>query len=244
MARGTQLHLTHMAEIRLQAQRRTLKGRKVGALRRQGLIPGNIYGRGMDSQAVQVETRALRNVLVAAGTSTVVDLQVVPSTGEGDSSLHLVLIENISLHPATGKPLHIDFRQVDVNRPVRAAVPIVLAGEAPGTVRGGVLMQTLDTIEVEALPRELPHELPVDVSVLHEVDSQITVADLRLPRGVTVATDPTTLVVRIVASKLEQEVEAEVAEAEAAAAEAEVAEAPEGAEATEGAEAPPTENES
>ena len=228
-----------MADITLRAQVRTVKGKKVGALRRQGLIPANIYGRGIESLPIQVDVRSFRNALAQAGTSTLVDVHVSNDGGQGDGQSHPVLIENVSLHPATGKVLHIDLRQVDLNRPIRANVAIVLTGESPAVKNeGGVLVHPLDSLEVEALPRALPHEITVDISSLVALDQQITVGDLQLGPGVTVDTDPSTVVAQVIASKLEQEVAAE----EAAAAETaeEGAEAPEaegerGGEAAEGA---------
>jgi large subunit ribosomal protein L25 len=212
--------------VSLVVQRRELVGKKVRRLRRQGVIPANVYGRGLESVPVQIEVRALRDVLIAAGMTTVVDLHVLSGDGQEDGKTHPVLIEHVSRHPATGQVLHVDLHQVDLNRPVRAAVQITLVGESPAATNlGGVLFSPLDTIEVEALPRALPHEIEVDISGLTEIDDQVTVADLRLPAGVTVDTDPDTVVAKVVASKLEQEVAAE--EAEAAAAAAEAAEAPE-----------------
>lgn len=218
-----------MPDVTLQAQRRTLTGKKVGRLRRQGLIPGNIYGRGIESIAVQLEVRALSAALAHAGNTTVVDLHVASngSDGAGGSAGHPVLIEHITRHPVTGHVLHVDLRQVDLNRVIRAAVPVTLVGEAPAVESaGGVLVHPMDSIELEALPRSLPHEILVDVSVLTEIDAQITVADLQLPPGVTAGADPETLVARVVASRLEQEVAAEeavtaesVAEEQAAAGE-------------------------
>ena len=225
-----------MPDVMFRAQRRTLMGKKVGRLRRQGIIPGNIYGRGIESMPVQFDVRALRDVLTAAGTTTVVDLHVLTESGAEDGRTHPVLIERVSRSPRSGQVLHVDFRQVELNKPIRAAIPITLVGEAPAADRGGVLMHPLDTIEVEALPRALPHEIEVDVTGLADVDDQITVADLRLPPGVTVDTDPETVVARVVASRLEQEVAAEEAETAAEAAEAAEAAAPaEGAEAGEAA---------
>lgn len=234
-----------MADIGLRAQTRTIKGKKVGALRRQGLIPGNIYGRGLESLPVQIDVRDFRDALAAAGHSTVVDVHVVGATGQDDGKRHPVLIEKVLTHPATGKVQHVDLRQVDLSRPVRASVQLVLTGESAAVKNeGGVLVNPMDTIEVEALPRALPHEIEVDISVLAELDQSITVGDLRLPPGVTVDLDPATVVAQVIASKLEQEVAAEEAEAAAEAAEA-AAEAGETAE--EGAEpseaAPATEGE-
>jgi large subunit ribosomal protein L25 len=229
-----------MADITLRAQVRTIKGKKVGALRRQGIIPANIYGRGIESLPVQIEVRSFRGVLATAGTSTLVDAHVSADGGEGDGQSHPVLIEHVSTHPATGKVLHVDLRQVDLNRPIKAGVAVVLTGESPAVKNlGAVLVHPLDTLEVEALPRALPHEITVDISSLVELDQQITVGDLQLPPGVTVDTDPATVVAQVIASKLEQEVAAEEAAEAAEAAEAgeEAAEAPaeEGAETAEGA---------
>jgi len=225
-----------MADIELRAQTRTLKGKKVGALRRQGIIPANIYGRGIESLPVQIDVRAFRDALARAGHSTVVDVHVASGSGQDDGKSHPVLIEHIATHPATGKVQHVDLRQVDLNRPVKASVALVLIGESLAVKNeGGVLVHPLDNLEVEALPRALPHEIEVDISVLTELDQSITVADLRLPPGVTVDTDPSTVVAQVIASKLEQEVAAEEAEtaAEAAADAAETA-AEEGAEPAEG----------
>ena len=225
-----------MADIELRAQTRSIKGKKVGALRRQGIIPANIYGRGIESLPVQIDVRAFRDALAQAGHSTVVDVHVVGGSGQEDGKSHPVLIEHISTHPATGKVQHVDLRQVDLNRPVRASVAIVLVGESLAVKNeGGVLVHPLDNLEVEALPRALPHEIEVDISVLTELDQSITVADLRLPAGVTVENDPETVVAQVIASKLEQEVAAEEAEAAAeAAAEEEGAEPAEAAAEAEG----------
>ena len=212
-----------MADIALSAQRRTILGKRVGRLRRQGIIPANIYGPGIDSVAVQFDLRALREVLLQAGTTTVVDVHLRGDL-RGDGVTHPVLIERIARHPRSGQVLHVDLRRVDPNRPVRAAVPITLVGEAPAVARGGVLVHPLDTLEVEALPRELPHAIEVDVSTLAEIDQQIAVGDLHLPPSVKVDTAPETVVAQVVASRLEREVAAEeaaaAAEAQAAAVEA------------------------
>lgn len=232
-------YTTDMADITLRAQPRTILGKKVAALRRAGIIPANIYGRGIESLAIQMDVRDLRDALAHAGTSTVIEVQVAGGA-HGDGQGHPALIEHVSTHPASGKVLHVDLRKLDLTRPIRAAVPLVMVGEAPAANAGAVIFSPLDEIDVEALPNQLPHQIEVDVSALHEIDNQITVADLRLPDGVEAITDPETLVVRAMASKLEQEVLAEAAEAAAETAEAEeaaVEEATEEARAA-GAEAP------
>jgi large subunit ribosomal protein L25 len=173
-----------------------------------------------------MDVRALREVVISAGQTTVVDVHV-SAGGHEDGQLHPVLVERVQRHPASGQVLHVDLHQVNLNKPVHAAIPVVATGDAPAVKTGGnLLLHPLDTIEVEALPRALPQQIEVDVSGLKETDDQITVGDLRLPAGVTALTDPETVVIKVVASKLEQEVEAEAAEAAEAAAEAEEAAEP------------------
>lgn len=223
-----------MAEIVLRAQQRTLLGKKVGRLRREGLIPGNIFGAGLPSLAIQFDARSLREALIKAGTSTVVDVHL-STEGHDDGKQHPVLIEKISIDPVSAKILHVDFHQVDLNRPTRAAVSVVLVGESPAVKNlGGVLIQSLDTLEVEALPRNLPHEIRIDIDRLVGIDDHVTVADLKLPEGVTTDVAPEIIIAQVVASKLAEEVSAEEAETAAevaaeAAAETEAASEAEGA---------------
>ncbi len=218
-----------MPQLILEAQRRTVLGKRVRRLRRQGIVPANIYGAGIESIPVQVDARALRPVLLEAGTTTIVDVQLRDGTAARQT--YPVLIEHIQRHPATGELLHLDLLKVDLGKPVRAEVPVTLVGEAPATKSGGVLFHPVATLEVEALPRDLPRAIEVDVSTLEEIEAQITVGDLRLPPGVKVDAEPETVVVKVVPSKLEREVAAEEAEAAAEAgpaAEAEQAPAAEG----------------
>jgi large subunit ribosomal protein L25 len=214
-----------MPDIMLKTQLRTLKGKGVRALRRQGLVPAHVYGRGIESLPLQFDLRDLREVLQQAGATTIVELHVTGADGRDDGRRHLVLIDTIQRDPARGRVLHVDFRQVELDRPVRAAVPIVLTGEAPAARQGAVVVQALDTLEVEALPRALPHEILVDLSGLTDLDSQIAVGDLSLPAGVEAQADAETIVVSVVASRVEREVEAEAA-AEVAGEEAAGGEAP------------------
>ena len=209
-----------MADVTLTATRRTVTGKRVRALRRQGLVPANVYGRGIESVPVQFDLRDLRDILMQAGATQIVDLHIHGADGAEESGRHPVLIENVQRNAGTGKILHVDFRQVELNRPVRASVPLVLTGESPAAVRGAVVVQALDSLEVEALPRELPQEITVDISGLVDTTSQVSVGELTLPEGVTAQADDSTVVVSVVASRMEEEVAAEVAEVAEAAAEA------------------------
>src|SRR5919202_6753783 len=134
-----------MADVRLDVQARTLFGRKAGRLRRQGIVPANIYGGGLaESIPVQIDVRSLREVLLSAGTTTVVDVHVRTGESGEDGRTHPVLIERVSRHPATGQVLHVDLRQVRLDQPVRASVPVTFFGEAPAVHAGGVLFHPVD----------------------------------------------------------------------------------------------------
>ena len=122
-------------------------------------------------------------MLAAAGESTVVTVK----TEGGDKD---TLIHAIEYHPVSGEPLHADFYIIEKNKPVQVHVPLEFEGEAPAVKQlGGNLVKVLHEIEIEALPKDLPQEIKVDISSLATLDSQLTVADIKLPAGVTAITD-------------------------------------------------------
>ena len=123
-----------------------------------------------------------------------------------DGETHHALITNIHLNPLTRKPLHAELHAVSLTEKIKAHVPVVLTGESPAVTSGvGLLLQTLNEIEVEALPTELPENVSVDVSGLSEVDQQITVADLPKIKGAEVLTGSEEVVVKITALTKEEE---------------------------------------
>lgn len=205
-----------MAEtLVLQAAKRTVTGKEVRHLRRQGVIPGVLYGPGMDALWLQVPWTELRPVLLKAGGSRVIELNV-------DGEKHNALVRSVQRAPIRGDVLHIDFLRVRMDIAIRTEVPVVLTGSAEAIEdQDGVLVHELQTITVECLPRDLPAEIVVDVSGLVEVGDQITVADLPELPGVTYHVDPETIIVtttyqeRATAEDVEEEaLEAEAAEPE------------------------------
>jgi len=209
-----------MKKYSLLGSKRTVVGKKVKSLRREGTIPATIYGKKVKSISVSVGFDAFEKVYAQAGETGLIELSV-------DRDIRPVLIHSVQVHPVTNAPLHVEFHQVDLKEKVHANVPVELVGECPAVAQKlGVLLTVLDEIEVEALPTDLPEKITVDVSKLAEVNAEFKVSDLILPAEITVLTDQG-LTVAKVGPLVTKEAEAlAAAEAAAAAAPAEGAVAP------------------
>jgi len=224
-----------MEQIPLTAQKRTVLGRKVKTLRREGQIPAHVFGHKVKTIHVQVNSKDFHKVFEKAGETGIIDLTL-------DKEKKPVLVRSVQVNPVTDEPLHIDFYQVNLSEKVKVNVPIEIVGEAQAVEKKiGLLLTPISEIEIEALPVDLPESIEVDVSILTEIGQEIKVKDLNIDRSkIEVHTDPEQIVAQIgeLVTKemeaLEAEVEAEQAEAEAAAetegAEAKEAEAAEGEE--------------
>jgi large subunit ribosomal protein L25 len=207
-----------MATRELRAQRRTILGKKVAALRRAGLTPAHLYGPGLDSAPLQLPTRELEAVLRRVGPATFVQLQV------DDEPPRRVLVREVQRHPVTDQPLHVDFFAASLSEPMRTTVPLHFVGTAPAvTTHGATLVHSLDAVEIECLPDQLPARLDVDISGLTEPHAVIHVRDLPLPPGITMLSPPEAVVVSVVPAEAEGEAAAE--EGAAPAAESPAAEA-------------------
>ncbi len=226
-----------MEQIPLTAQKRTVLGRKVKTLRKDGLIPAHVFGHKVATIHVQVKTGDFSKVFEKVGETGIVNLTL-------DGKTHPVLIRNVQVHPVTDEPLHIDFYQVNLAEKVKVNVPLEIIGEAPAVEKKiGLLLTPVSEIEVEALPTDIPEKIEIDVSKLVNVGDEIKVKDLVLDRSkIEIHADEELVITKIgeLVTKemeaVEAEIEAEQAEAVAEAVEA----APEEAEATETAEAQET----
>lgn len=231
----------NMEKHKLKVEKRKVLGRKVKILRKEGILPSNIYGKGVKSLAVQMPIKDFLKLYQKVGETGIVELSV------GDGEPRLALVSNLQLHPVTGHPLHVDFHQVTLTEKVRTTVPVVTVNKAPAVEQKiGVLLTPLDEIEVEALPADLPDKIEVDISSLSEIDQEIKVTDLTISKKVTILTEPGLVLIKIEpliteeAKKILEEEKAAAVEAKAeAAAERgevpaeEVTPAPEGVPATE-----------
>ena len=194
---------TNAVEIELNP--RELMGKKVGRLRRAGIVPVHLYGPGMESRALQCNASQLIRVLATAGGATPIHITI-----QGEPGNHLAFAREIQWDPKRDDLLHVDLLAADVSRPVTAQVPIVLIGESAGarTVSGTVMHQ-LRAVDIQALPLEMPSEIELDISVMEEPDSVIRVSDLLIPENATLLSDVEELVVRIELPRVEVEVEVE-----------------------------------
>lgn len=197
----------------LSVVKRTVFGKKVKKLRKEGILPGNVYGKELKSVAVQMPTKEFLATFEQAGHSGVVDLKLAEETIP--TLIHEVTYDHIDRFP-----LHVDFYKVNLKEKVKTSVPVVLTGEpAAVTEKLGLLLQNLNEVEVEALPTDLPENVEVDVTHLAQVGDAVKVADMKVSAEVTILTDGEQEVARIaelVSKEAEEQAAAEAAEAAAA----------------------------
>ena len=191
----------------LSASLRSVIGKQVKALRRQGRLPAVLYGAGTEPLSIELESRAASKILDRASGSTLLQLQL-----EGQE--HMVLVREIQRDVIRRNVMHVDFLKVAMDVRITAEVPIELVGRAPAVEElGGVLVTGINSIEVEALPADLRDRVTVDLESLVKIDDSITAGDLFLGEGVELLTDPAELVARViyqVEEVLEEVVEPEV----------------------------------
>lgn len=191
-----------MAE--LIARPRAGLGKKAKQVRKTGNIPAILYGYGISPQPVEVEKRAFEKAWKEAGESTLVSLQVGTN-----AAVQQVLIQEVVQDVLRGYPLHVDFYAVRMDKPIEARVPIKFVGEAEAVkALGGVLIKVLHELEIEALPKDLPHEIEVDISSLRTFEDKISVADIKLSQGVTMLAEQEAAVVLVEAPRSEEELAA------------------------------------
>jgi large subunit ribosomal protein L25 len=190
-----------MASLTLSAEERKLKGRKIKSLRRQGLLPANIFGNKVKSTAIQIGQTEFQKLFLQAGETNLVTLKL---KGSDDRP---VLISNVQVDPITDLPIHVDFHQVDLKEKVTATVSVELVGEAPAVKeKGGVLFTIHNEIEVEALPTDLPDKLEIDISSLNEIGDSILAKDIKVDRSkISLAIEEEETIVAIQEQKEEEE---------------------------------------
>jgi large subunit ribosomal protein L25 len=219
--RHHQARFTTMSDRpRLAAASRTVTGKAVASIRREGRIPAVVYGHGTASEPVSIDAHEFEQLRRHTGGSTLIDLTV------DSQKVRPVLVHGVQIHPMNRRPLHVDLFVVRMTEELTVEVPLIGTGAAPAAENGGTLVHPTSTVRVRALPGDLPDSLTYDLASLTSYDVTITVADLVAPEGVTIAADPAEVVARVLAPRVE-EVEAPVA--------AEAGEAAEAAPADEGA---------
>jgi large subunit ribosomal protein L25 len=210
------------------AQRERLGSAESRRLRKEGLIPGVLYGGG-EPVAISVEERELRRALTGAGgLHSILDVEL-----DGKGETHASILKEYQVDPVRGGVTHVDLHEVRLDKPIQASVSVDLLGgeDAPGVREGGVLSQPLREVTVEALPLEMPEHIDLDVSGM-DIGATLRISDLTAPEGTTLLDDPEMVVATVTAPT--KVVEPEPTEEELAAMEAEGEEGVEGEEGAEG----------
>jgi len=205
------------ARPKLAAARRSVTGKKVAYLRRDGRLPAVVFGRGLESDSVSLDTHEFESLRRHVGPNTLIDLSV-----DGGSSSP-VLVHDVQLHRVTRRPLHVDLYVVRMTDELTVDVALVSEGQSEAVENaGGTLLHVMDRVRVRALPDHLPESIRYSIEALRTFDDAIHVSDLAIPADATLLTDPNEVVAKVLPPRVEEEPV--------------VAEAPEGEEAAEGAE--------
>lgn len=188
-----------MEKRELSVELRSKTGKEISRqLRRQGLIPGIVYGKGMDAVPVTLNTKELSTALAEGGANNLLTLK----GGEGLNG-NVVIVADLLRDPLKGDPLHVDLHKVNLTEKIKVEVPVSLVGTAQGVRDGGLLDFAKHTVEVECLPTQIPEHIDVDVTAL-TIGHSIHVGDLQLPAGVKVLDDAKASVVSVLGKAQEE----------------------------------------
>lgn len=175
------------------------EGVDLDTLRKTGEIPAVFYGAGKTSTSISISMIDFKKIWREAGESSTIKIAM------GDNNID-ALIHEVQVHPVTEEPIHVDFLVVDMNKKIKVNVPLEFVGISNAVKNGlGNLVKVLYEVEVEALPKDLPHNLEVDISKLETVQDQVFVSDIKLPTGVTIITNEHEVVASIVLQVEEKE---------------------------------------
>ncbi len=182
----------------LTVQTREILGRKVSSLRGENLIPAELYGHGIENIHLTVPAKEFSKVFKQAGENTVVKLKI------GKDEIN-VLIYDIQKNSLTDKITHVDFYAVKMDEKITTSIPLEFIGEAPAVKeKQGVLIKSMQELEIKALPADLPRNFEVELGKLSEIGMSIYVSDLRIPKGVEVLVNPETVIATIIEQAKEE----------------------------------------
>ncbi len=169
--------------------------KKPNTLRSEGFLPAVVYGRSQESTPIAINRKEFEKVYKAAGASAVITLT-------GLDGAKQALIQEVSVHPVDGAPLHADFYAIEKGQTVTVSVPLEFDGVSPAVKElGGILTKVLHEVEIEVDPSELPHSIHVDVSKLVTLEDQIKLSDLKFPPSAKIAIDMDEVVAMISVAK-------------------------------------------
>ncbi|PIQ73436.1 50S ribosomal protein L25 [Candidatus Roizmanbacteria bacterium CG11_big_fil_rev_8_21_14_0_20_36_8] len=188
--------------IILNASLRKIFGKQTRSMRKNGLIPANIFGEKMEPLAISFDQKAFNETFKIAGETNVVYIAV-------DSKKIPTLISEIQIHPVTQSILHIDLRKIDLTHKIEAHVPILLVGESEAVEsKNGVVISQMDEVKIESLPEDIPNQIEIDISKLSEIGDIFRVSDLVVEGSFVILDEPERAIVSIIEHK-EEEIEPE-----------------------------------
>lgn len=188
--------------ITLEAEKREILGKSVKVLRRRGLLPAVVYGGEIKTEPIAVSAQSFKKVLKEAGESTLVSLMV-------DGQPLNVLIHDVLVDPLTEVPLHADFLAVQMDKELRTRVPLRFINESPAVKNeSGVLVKVMHEVEISALPKDLPHQIDVDLSRLEKLNDRLSLRDIKAPLGVKFAVNLDEVVILVEPPRTEDELKA------------------------------------
>ena len=188
----------------ISAQKRDVLGKKVKNLRKEGFLPAVIYGNKKESTPIVLKEVEFIKVWKSAGESSILELEI-------DGKKENVLIHDVDFDPIKDNPIHADFLAVEMNKPIKVDVKIEFTGDSDAVKAGGSLVKVMHELHVEALPKDLPSEIIVDISVIKEMGASIKIEDIKVADGITILNNPGDTVAFVEAPKTEEEIKAEEA---------------------------------
>lgn len=192
-----------LSVMELSVQPREIVGKKVRALRKEGLVPAELYGHGIKNIHLSVPAKDFNKVFKEAGETTIITLHI-------GKEKHSVMIHEVLRDRVLSHIVHVDFYEVRMDEKIRAHVPVEFVGESPAVKEfAAVINKAISEIEVEALPQDLPHSFVIDLAALDTLDKSIYVKDLIIPKGVTIEIDEDMAIATATPAKAAEVVEEE-----------------------------------
>lgn len=196
-----------MEKVVIKATKRTVIGKQVGVLRREGKLPGVIYGHKFEATPIVMDLREASKTLHGLTGSSIVTIDL-------DGKEHAAIVREKQRNFIRGTLLHVDFQVISLTEKLRAEVSIELIGTSPAVKDyNGLIVTSLDKLEVECLPQYLPETIEIDISVLAKIGDGVFVHDLKLDKNITILSNMDDQIVHVVAQK-EEEIEVEAGEGE------------------------------
>lgn len=213
-----------MERIELQAQKRESVGKTLSSLRKEGFLPSVVYGHNFEAVPIQIKYVDFEKAFKMAGESTLINLRI-------EDKEEPAVIKDIQKDPVSDKIIHADFYRVNLKEKIKAKVPLVIVGESEAVKNGGILVKTVNELEVEALPQDLPHEFQIDISGLQNFGDHVQIKDILISDKVKVEANSEDIVALVQEPRKEEVVEVvppSIEEVEVIKKEPSVAEAMEG----------------